>query len=120
MMGSDKPLKAADNLKRLLIPLVIGWVKIMCKHIPEEMVSKSFVRCGLSNKVDGTKDNAIFKHFLDEDVAETCDVFENDNLADYYDDSPATVLRKNVSNFMSCVNVVYIGKNAEKQDKYKR
>ena len=53
------------------------------------MVCKS-LKCSISNKMDGTKDDVLYEDFLDEGVAETEDVADNDCCADYYDDSPAT------------------------------
>ena len=45
-------MKAAGNLKRPLIPLVIGWVKTAWEGIPEQMVHKSFLKCVISNKME--------------------------------------------------------------------
>jgi len=64
----------------------------MWEHIPEEMVFKSYLKCGISNKMDGTKDNALYEDFLGEDVAETEDIAINTDYVDYYDNSLATVL----------------------------
>ena len=35
------------------------------------MVHKSYLKCGISNKMDGTKDDASYEDFLGEGVAET-------------------------------------------------
>jgi len=50
----DKPLTPAGNIKRPSITVVIGWVKTVWERIPEEMVYKSYLQCGISNKMDGT------------------------------------------------------------------
>jgi len=57
-----------------------------CQCVPVEMVHKSYLKCGISNKMDGLKDDALYEDFL----GETEDVADNDGYADYYDDSPAT------------------------------
>ena len=49
----------------------------------------SFLKCGISNKMEGTEDDALQEEFLGEGVAETEDVVGNDSYADYY--SPATL-----------------------------
>jgi len=54
------------------------------------MVHRSYLKCGISNKMDGTKDDNWYEDFLGKGVAETEDVVDNDGYADYYDDSPAT------------------------------
>jgi len=52
MGESDTPLTAAGNLKRPLIPVVIGSVKTAWECILVEMESKSYLNCGISNKMD--------------------------------------------------------------------
>jgi len=54
------------------------------------VVCKSYLKCGISNKMDGTKDDALYKDVLGEGVAETEDVVDNDAYADYYNHSSAT------------------------------
>jgi len=73
MAKCDKPPTHAGNIKRPLIHVVIGWVKIVWEHNPVEIVHKSYLKCGISNKIDGTKD------FLGEGVAETEDVVDTDS-----------------------------------------
>ena len=53
------------------------------------MVRKSFLKCGISNKMDGTEDDALYEDFLGECVAETEDVVDSDGYGDYYNDSVA-------------------------------
>jgi len=62
----------------------------MWEYIPIEMVHKSYLKCGISNKLSGIKDDALYEDFLGECVAETEDVVDNDRYSDYYDDSPTT------------------------------
>ena len=64
MVEGDKPLTPAGNIKRPSIPVVIGWVKTTWERIPEEMVRMSDLNCGISNKMDGTKDHALDEVFL--------------------------------------------------------
>ena len=58
--------------------------------IPEEMVCKSFLKCGISNKMDGMEDDALYEDFHGECVAKTEDVTDSDGYGNYYDDSVAT------------------------------
>jgi len=52
MAEGDKPLTPAGNIKRPSIPVVIGSVKTMWECIPIEIVHKSYLKCGISNKMD--------------------------------------------------------------------
>ena len=47
------------------------------------MVRKSYLKCGISNKIDGTKDDALYEDFLGKGVAETENVVDNDGYTDY-------------------------------------
>ena len=40
--------------------LVLCWIKAAWAEIPQEMVRKSFMTCGISNALDGIEDDAIF------------------------------------------------------------
>jgi len=42
------------------------------------MVYKSYLKCGISDKMDGTKDDALYEDFLGDGVAENEDVADND------------------------------------------
>ena len=54
--------------------LVLRWIKEAWAEIPQEMVSKSFKTCGISNTLDGTEDDAVYSEETpeldDEDVEE--------------------------------------------------
>jgi len=50
MTEGDKPLTLAGNRTRPLIPVVIVWAKTAWERIPIEMVPKSYLKCGISNK----------------------------------------------------------------------
>jgi len=54
----------------------------MWEHIPIEILCKSYLKCSISNKMDWTKDDALYEEFLCEGVAETEDVADNDGYAD--------------------------------------
>jgi len=78
----NKSLTVTGSLKRPSISLIIGWVKEVWERITEQMVRKSIVKCGISNKMDGMEDDALYEDFLAKGVAETEDVVDNDGYAD--------------------------------------
>ena len=53
------------------IDLVAKWVKKAWDSIPTEMIENSFLKCCISNALDGTEDDAIFEDDVDD--------VENDN-----------------------------------------
>ena len=50
--------------------LILRWIKQSWSEIPEEMVRKSFLTCGISNALDGTEDDAIYEEEQDNDAEE--------------------------------------------------
>ena len=46
------------------------------------MVHKSHLRCSISNKMDGTKDETLYEDFLGKGVGETEDVADNSRYDD--------------------------------------
>jgi len=82
--GSAKKTKGG-NLMKPDIVLVCEWVKQAWDDIPAEMVQRSFLKCGISNALDGTEDDAIYSD--DGDATDDDDV-EDDN--DVYDDNEYT------------------------------
>ena len=77
---SDAVTKTKSGLpQKPDITLVARWVKDAWDSIPSEMVQKSFRKCGISNALDGTEDDAIYDD--DDDTTE-----ETDEIDDPYAD----------------------------------
>ena len=62
------------NLKRPSLSTVCEWVVKSWSETPAEMVAQSFLKCGISNSMDGTDDDILFEDFSSEKCdAESCD-----------------------------------------------
>ena len=57
---------------------VTQWVKIAWESIDPKIIVKSFKKCSISNKLDGTEDDILW----DEDYEMTSDVSDDDELYD--------------------------------------
>ena len=57
-------------MKKPSIGQVCDWVKKAWDSVKTEIVIKSFKKCGISNKMDGTEDDAIFEEDDEEDEEE--------------------------------------------------
>ena len=62
MTEGNKPLTPAGNIKRPSIPMVIRWAKTTWERILLELVHKSYLKCGISNKIDS--DLKDFNHII--------------------------------------------------------
>ena len=59
--------------------LVLQWVKKAWQEIPAELVIRSFMSCGISNALDGTEDDAVYKEESESgDVLDADDEFDNE------------------------------------------
>ena len=92
MLNGDKELTKAGNLKRPDIGTVCTWVAKAWDMIPSSMVVKSFLKCGISNSMDGTEDDELFSDFLRSDNASASNEDSADNSIEvpndvgFYDD----------------------------------
>lgn len=49
--------------------MICNWIKEAWEEIPEELVKKSFLKCSITNSLDGTEDDILWQE--DEDVADS-------------------------------------------------
>lgn len=79
--GSVKTTKGG-NLQKPDITLVCQWVKDAWDSIPNEMIRKAFLKCGISNAMDGSQDDAVYDAEDDELSDDDNDIY-NDDGEDY-------------------------------------
>ena len=65
--------------------LVLCCIKQSWREIPQEMLRKSFLTCGISNVLDGTEDDTIYKeepkiHAEEDEMNEEFDAESKDEL----------------------------------------
>ena len=61
MCTDDKELTKGRNLKRPSLFMVTTCVKEAWKYIPAEMVKKRFLKTGISNSMDVTEDDHLWR-----------------------------------------------------------
>ena len=76
---------AAGKKRTLSRILVLCWIKQSWREIPQEMLRKSFLTCGISNVLDGTEDDAIYKeepkiHAEEDEMNEEFDAESKDEV----------------------------------------
>lgn len=70
MKSDNKELIAKGNLKKPSLSLVTYWIKTSWEDVPKEMI-KSFLKTGISNKMDGTEDDLLWNSDETEETGET-------------------------------------------------
>ena len=74
MKSDDIPLTAGGNLKKPGLSLVTSWVKTSRQDVPKEMIVKSFLKTGTSNRMDGTEDDLLWDSEPGSNEGEEADV----------------------------------------------
>ncbi|CAI7809300.1 unnamed protein product [Closterium sp. NIES-53] len=61
------------NLQKPPAETVLRWIDESWEAVPEELVKKAFVTCGISTSIDGTEDHLILAHMRDKGEVEVLD-----------------------------------------------
>ena len=60
MSNGEFQLTKKGNLKKPSYSLICQWILEAWDDISAEMIIKSFKKCGISNKLDGTEDDLLY------------------------------------------------------------
>lgn len=98
MISGPKEYTAGGNQRRASYQQVCEWTISACDSISKETVIKSFKKCGISNAIDGSEDDALYDDLInssDNTTTTTAEVEpeEDSELDDMYDDMPLSDLQ---------------------------
>ena len=60
MIDGEKTYTAGGNMRAASLETVSRWVKDCWDDLSQEMIIYSFKKCGISNALDGTEDDALW------------------------------------------------------------
>ncbi|KAK8785959.1 hypothetical protein V5799_007676 [Amblyomma americanum] len=66
-MSGDNPKTLTGRLLRPPLATVCSWVLSAWRSLPDAMVQKAFKKCCISNMLDGTEDDALWKTVSDKE-----------------------------------------------------
>ena len=88
MASGAAKLTKGGNFQKPDIMLVATWVKTAWNDIPEECIARAFLKCGISNAMNGTQDDAIYEEDIPAAQATTeKEDDDDDELDGMYDDN---------------------------------
>lgn len=101
MINREKEFTAGGNLKRPSYSVIIGWIKEAWDSVSTDIVCHSFKKCGISNNMDGSEDDALYSDLVSgpdsaDSESETMVPEEPANMDsddDFYDDIPLSELQ---------------------------
>ncbi|XP_077111701.1 uncharacterized protein LOC143767342 isoform X2 [Ranitomeya variabilis] len=82
MAADHHDLTPAEQLKSPTIPQVCKWVKTSWQSIKDETVVRAFEKCGISNALEGSEDNALCEDSEERDTSECEESFLNSQTSD--------------------------------------
>ncbi|CAG8725646.1 6472_t:CDS:1, partial [Rhizophagus irregularis] len=81
MCKGSSGVTEGGNLKKARISKVCGWVKRSWDAISDQIIFNSFKKCSISNLLDRSEDNMVYKE-IDRLIAK----YEKENLEELGDD----------------------------------
>ena len=90
MVSGEKEFTKSGAMKRPGLSLVAQWVKEAWESISDDIIKRSFKKCGISNAMDGTEDDILYEGLMAPSTAladpiDPEDETNDDELSDYYD-----------------------------------
>jgi hypothetical protein len=58
----DHPLTPTGKIKQASAATIVQWVSKAWKDLPSTIITKSFLKCCLSNALDGSEDDVLWNH----------------------------------------------------------
>ena len=88
IVEGEKSLTPAGNVRAASLTTVASWVLEAWRDLPEEMVARSFKKCGISNSTDGTEDDMLWEEEEEEEatIPDEESVDQESEDEDVYDD----------------------------------
>ena len=80
MIEGQKSFTAGGNIKAAPLSTVCSWVDESWKGLSQDMVSRSFKKCSISNAIDGTEDEILWDDEEDdeeEEMEEEYDIYDD-------------------------------------------
>ena len=61
-------------MRKVDLPLICGWIVKVCEEMPSDIIKRAYLKCCISNNMDGTEDDIIWEEEVanDGDSDGTC------------------------------------------------
>ena len=85
MANGIHELTASSRQKKPSKELIVWWIAAAWNDIPTEMVESSFLKCGITNNLDGSEDDLVYENNdeLIDDDSFAREMFESDSESDF-------------------------------------
>ena len=78
--------------------MICNWIKEAWEEIPEELIRKSFLKCSITNSMDGTEDDILWQD--EEDAADDKQLPEDDGELLYADRNEVAAAKIDEASYM--------------------
>lgn len=77
---------ATGRQKKASEELICSWISQAWNDIPAEMITSSFLKCGITNNLDGSEDDLVYNSAADTDELDDSfvrELFTSDSESDF-------------------------------------
>ena len=76
---------ATGRQKKASEELICSWISQAWNDIPAEMITASFLKCGITNNLDGSEDDLLFDSAEDTELDDSFvrELFESDSESEF-------------------------------------
>ena len=60
-MLTGRLLTFIRRMRKVNLPMICGWIVKVWKEIPSDIITRAFLKCCISNNMDGTEDDIIWE-----------------------------------------------------------
>lgn len=76
---NDHPLTPTGKIKRASAGAIVGWISKAWEDLPPSIIVKSFLKCCISNALDGSEDDRVWNHGDEDDANDSTSTSDNDD-----------------------------------------
>ena len=88
----------AGRKQRAELDVICNWIRQAWEEIPEQLIKKSFLKCSITNSMDGTEDDILWQD--DENATDDEHLPEDDSELLYADENEVAVAEIDEASYM--------------------
>ena len=66
MLDGEKTFTKGGRMRKTDLPTICGWIKKVWEELPPAIIQRAFLKCSISNNMDGTEDDLLWEDEMGE------------------------------------------------------
>uniref|UniRef100_A0A8C4QJK3 HTH CENPB-type domain-containing protein n=1 Tax=Eptatretus burgeri TaxID=7764 RepID=A0A8C4QJK3_EPTBU len=78
IISGEKTYTRSGRIRKVDLPTICGWIVKVWEEMPSDIIKRAFLKCCISNSMDGTEDDIIWEEDAASDISSesVCNFFE--------------------------------------------